>query len=90
MGVLLQAFYQIGSNGVPLPPDCGMTTSWWNHLAGQANALRQAGFIAIWLPPSLKGGSGKGSVGYDVFDDYDLGSKLQKNTKTNAMAAGRN
>ena len=81
MGVLLQAFYQIGSNGVPLPPDGGMTTSWWNHLAGQANALRQAGFTAVWLPPSLKGGSGKASVGYDVFDDYDLGSKLQRNTK---------
>jgi glycosidase len=81
MGVLLQAFYQIGANGVPLPPDGGMTTSWWNHLAGQANALRQAGFTAIWLPPLTKGSSGKSSVGYDVFDDYDIGSKRQKNTQ---------
>jgi alpha-amylase len=80
MGVLLQAFYQIGTNGVPLPPDGGMTTSWWNHLAGQANAFRQSGFTAIWLPPAMKGGSGKASIGYDVFDDYDIGSKLQKNT----------
>src|SRR5439155_8008347 len=33
---------------------------------------------AVWLPPMLKGGSGVASVGYDVFDDYDLGSKIQK------------
>jgi alpha-amylase len=26
----------------------------------------------------LKGASGRGSVGYDVYDDYDLGSKDQK------------
>src|SRR5690349_8980326 len=80
MGVLLQAFYQIGTGGVPLPPDGGMTTSWWDHLAAQAGALRQAGFTAIWLPPVMKGASGKASVGYDVFDDYDIGSKTQKGT----------
>src|ERR1700760_669676 len=78
MGVLLQAFYQVGTSGVPLPPDGGMTTSWWNHLAAQAKTLREAGFTAIWLPPVTKGGSGKASIGYDVFDDYDIGSKNQK------------
>ena len=51
------------------------------NLAAHANALRQAGFTAIWLPPFTKGASGKASIGYDVFDDYDIGSKLQKNTK---------
>src|SRR5208337_2084165 len=80
MGVLLQAFYQLGAAGVPLPPDGGITTSWWDHLAAQANALRRAGFTAVWLPPVLKGASGRASVGYDVFDDYDIGSKNQKGT----------
>src|SRR5262249_43736822 len=51
---------------------------WWDHLAAQAHALRRAGFTAVWLPPPLKAGSGVASVGYDVFDDYDLGSKNQK------------
>ena len=78
MGVLLQAFYQIGNEGIPIAPHGGMTESWWDHLARQAAALRQAGFTAIWLPPVTKGASGKASVGYDVFDDYDIGSKDQK------------
>ena len=80
MGVLLQAFYQRGSAGVPSPADGDAIDSWWDHLAKQANQLRKAGFTAVWLPPATKGGSGKASVGYDVFDDYDLGSKNQKGT----------
>jgi alpha-amylase len=44
----------------------------------QANVLREAGFTAIWLRPVTKGARGKASVGYDVFDDCDIGSKNQK------------
>jgi alpha-amylase len=79
MGVLLQAFYQRGDRGVPCPLDGDPGAQfWWDHLAAQAHALRQAGFTAVWLPPPLKAGSGVSSVGYDVFDDYDIGSKDQK------------
>ena len=46
----------------------------------KAKSLRQAGFTAIWIPPALKANSGGYSVGYDPFDDYDLGSKNQKKT----------
>jgi alpha-amylase len=79
MGVLLQAFYQLGDRGVPCPLDGDPRAPfWWDHLAAQAHALRRAGFTAVWLPPPLKAGSGVFSVGYDVFDDYDLGSKDQR------------
>jgi alpha-amylase len=79
MGVLLQAFYQRGTRGVPCPLDGDPGAPfWWDHLAAQAHALRKSGFTAVWLPPPLKGGSGVFSVGYDVFDDYDLGSKDQR------------
>ena len=78
MGVLLQGFYQRGNAGVPSPVDGDVIDAWWDHLARQANDLRKAGFTAVWLPPVTKGGSGTDSVGYDVFDDYDLGSKHQK------------
>lgn len=78
MGVLLQAFYQRGNAGVPEIVEGGRTVPWWDHLAKQAQALRAVGFTAVWLPPVIKGASGKDSVGYDVFDDYDLGSKNQK------------
>jgi alpha-amylase len=79
MGVLLQAFYQRGDRGVPCPLDGDPGAPfWWDHLAAQAQALRRAGFTAVWLPPPQKGGTGVASIGYDVFDDYDLGSKDQK------------
>src|SRR5258707_7609812 len=80
MGVLLQAFYQRGNSGVPSPADGDPIDAWWDHLAKQATQLRKAGFTAIWLPPVTNGASGKDSAGYDVFDDYDLGSKNQKGT----------
>lgn len=79
MGVLLQAFYQRGSRGVPCPLDGDAGAPfWWDHLAAQAHQLAHAGFTAIWLPPPLKASNGVATVGYDVFDDYDLGSKNQK------------
>lgn len=76
-GVLLQGFYW----DVPSPA-AGTSTApwWWDHLSGQANALKLAGFSAVWIPPVLKGAAGGYSDGYDPFDDYDLGSKNQMGT----------
>jgi galactose oxidase len=82
MGVLLQGFFKLPpNNAVPSPADGDPSIPWWwDHLASQANALRQAGFTAIWLPPVLKAGSGADNRadGYGPFDDYDIGSKQQK------------
>ncbi len=84
--VLLQGYYQQGIAGVPSPADGahpgGDSPSdfWWDHLAKQAKALREAGFTTLWLPPMCKGERGTFSVGFDLFDDYDLGSKNQKGT----------
>ena len=81
MGVLLQGFYKMRPNlAVPSPADGDVRVrSWWDHLASQANDLRQAGFTAVWLPPPLKTSAGAkpGSDGYGPFDDYDIGSKNQ-------------
>ena len=75
--VMLQGFYW----DVPSPA-AGKPNApwWWDVLAMKAKSLRQAGFTAIWIPPALKANSGGYSVGYDPFDDYDLGSKNQKKT----------
>jgi galactose oxidase len=82
MGVLLQGFFKMPPNeAVPSPADGDATIDWWwDHLAKQANELRQAGFTAVWLPPVLKTSEGDkpGSDGYGPFDDYDIGSKNQK------------
>jgi alpha-amylase len=75
--VLLQGFYW----DVPSPA-AGQANApwWWDKLASQANSLRKAGFTAVWIPPVLKSNSGGFSVGYDPFDDYDIGAKNQKGT----------
>lgn len=78
MGVLLQAFFKADVRGVPCPADGNPAIPWWwDHLASQADDLSRAGFTAIWLPPCWKGAAGSQSLGYDLFDDYDLGSKDQ-------------
>ena len=81
MGVILQAvFKQSNGHTVPSPFDGNRRIPWWwDHLASQANAIRQAGFTAVWLPPALKTNAGAfpGADGYGPFDDYDLGAKDQ-------------
>src|SRR5258707_10513976 len=83
MGVLLQGFFKSLARrptgkpvevGVPSPGDGDAAAPWWwDHIAVQARQFGAAGFSAVWLPPVLKGGNGTRSIGYDVFDDYDLG-----------------
>ena len=52
--------------------------TWYNVLASKSKELSSAGFTAIWFPPPTKGMSGGYSMGYDVFDHYDLGEYNQK------------
>jgi alpha-amylase len=76
-GVLMQGFYW----DVPSPAaGNGAAPWWWDNLAAKANEMRLAGFTAVWIPPVLKGAAGGYSMGYDPYDDYDLGSKDQMYT----------
>jgi alpha-amylase len=71
--VILQAFWW----------DCWNETypqDWYTYLAKLAPRLRDMGFDGIWVPPPSKGNAGANSMGYDVFDPYDLGDKDQKGT----------
>lgn len=52
----------------------------WQLCQTQAQALKAAGITGVWLPPAYKGAAGKNSVGYDVYDTYDLGEFQQKGT----------
>ncbi|HXB95074.1 MAG TPA: alpha-amylase family glycosyl hydrolase, partial [Puia sp.] len=52
--------------------------SLWKKIAAEAGRLAEMGFTAIWLPPASKGTNGSFSVGYDVYDLYDLGEFDQK------------
>ncbi len=49
----------------------------WAEITRKMPELAEAGYDSIWLPPPTKG-SGALSVGYDVWDRFDLGSKDQR------------
>ncbi|MFT3685060.1 MAG: hypothetical protein QM783_09070 [Phycisphaerales bacterium] len=44
----------------------------WSNIELRTPDLFMAGYSALWLPPPCK--ASDGSVGYDVFDRFDLGS----------------
>jgi hypothetical protein len=49
----------------------------WNEIATKIPELAEAGYDSIWIPPPTKAGNGL-SVGYDLFDPFDLGNKDQR------------
>ncbi len=49
----------------------------WKEIAQKMPELAEAGYDSIWLPPPTKGSGGL-SVGYDLWDRFDLGSKNQR------------
>lgn len=49
----------------------------WNRLQGQLSKLSGLGVNHLWIPPATKAGF-QGSVGYDVYDWWDLGEFNQK------------
>ena len=50
----------------------------WKRAEAQAAELKRIGVNMVWLPPAYKGAAGPASVGYDVYDMYDLGEFDQK------------
>jgi alpha-amylase len=45
----------------------------WRKIKDEAAELASLGINAVWLPPAYKCTCGDNSVGYDVYDLYDLG-----------------
>jgi len=52
----------------------------WKEIERKMPELAEAGYESIWLPPPTKGSGGL-SVGYDLWDRFDLGSKDQRGSK---------
>jgi alpha-amylase len=52
--------------------------AFWQHFEQEAPQLAAKGITHAWLPPAYKGSGGAASVGYDVYDLYDLGEFDQK------------
>ena len=51
----------------------------WRELAEKMPELAEVGYGAMWLPPPTKASGGL-SVGYDLWDPFDIGGKDQRNT----------
>ncbi|HNW86099.1 MAG TPA: alpha-amylase [Candidatus Limiplasma sp.] len=51
----------------------------WERLRTEARSLAEMGVGAVWIPPCCKGAE-QNSVGYDVYDLFDLGEFDQKGT----------
>ncbi len=51
----------------------------YRELAYKMPELAEVGYGALWLPPPTKGSGGL-SVGYDLWDPFDLGGKNQRST----------
>ena len=51
----------------------------YRELTFKIPELAEIGYTSIWLPPPCKGSGGL-SVGYDLWDRFDLGSKDQRGT----------
>ena len=69
-GVMMQYFHWYSPNDGSL----------WNKLKEESQQLAELGVTAVWLPPAFKAAAGDNSVGYDVYDLYDLGEFDQKGT----------
>ena len=46
----------------------------WETIERRAPDIFMAGYESMWLPPPQRGASGTASVGYDLFDRFDLGT----------------
>ncbi len=68
-GVMIQYFHWYTPGGVL-----------WKEVKEKAKYLSEIGITAAWLPPAFKASAGSPSVGYDVYDLYDLGEFEQKGT----------
>ena len=52
----------------------------WPQITQKMPELAEAGYDSLWVPNPAKGNSGAYSVGYDVFDPFDLGNTNQQGT----------
>lgn len=53
----------------------------WNDVGERAEEMAGMGVTDVWLPPAYKGSAGGQSIGYDVYDLFDLGEFDQKGSR---------
>src|SRR4051812_13204764 len=59
---------------VSAPPILQMFESWWKNIENRAPDVFAAGYGGMWVPPPTRADGSNFSVGYDLYDRFDLGS----------------
>jgi hypothetical protein len=77
--VLAAALWVLSASGMALRAEAMLQyfNSSWAEIARKMPELAEAGYSSVWLPPPTKGSGGL-SVGYDLWDPFDLGSVNQR------------
>src|SRR5262245_39584356 len=63
-----------GADDVSAPAMLQMFEATWRTMENRAPDIFQTGYGGLWTPPPGRADSGDQSVGYDVYDRFDLGS----------------
>jgi hypothetical protein len=65
---------QARAEDVSAPPILQMFESSWKNIENRAPDIFATGYGAMWVPPPGRADQGNQSVGYDVYNRFDLGS----------------
>ncbi|WP_197530624.1 hypothetical protein [Bythopirellula polymerisocia] len=71
--MLLFALTNASAQDTSAPATLQMFEAKWDTIENRQVDLFYAGYGAMWLPPPQRSDTGPFSVGYDVFDRFDLG-----------------
>jgi alpha-amylase len=72
--ILLSRFTPFASaEDVSAPATLQIFEAKWNTINNRMVDIFETGYGRLWLPPPSRADSGDGSVGYDVYDRFDLG-----------------
>src|SRR5256885_7958712 len=72
--VALSISSQARAEDVSAPPILQMFESSWKNIENRAPDIFATGYGALWVPPPGRADAGNQSVGYDVYNRFDLGS----------------
>ena len=66
------------AEAVSQPAILQMFEARWDTIEDRMADIFQVGYGQMWLPPPQRADTGNQSVGYDVFDRFDLGSRATR------------
>ncbi|MBU0676836.1 MAG: hypothetical protein KJ626_01860, partial [Verrucomicrobia bacterium] len=79
--VILLALFVCSASNLHAEVILSFFNNTWDEITQRMPEIAEVGYGALWLPPPQKA-SGQLSVGYDLWDPFDLGSNPQRGGRT--------